>query len=617
MEHLHTFSAFSRDTLPFSLDQALAMGHNSPPPSGSQALARAKRRRTSPEDQAILEAAFQKNAKPDKAERAELLSRVSLGEKELSVCANLSHFQDLAPADCCSRWTRISSFANASFQIWFQNRRQVSRRRSRPLTSDDVLSQQQLSSSFSLDESSQDAVLSQESTSASSQTLLESEPVQQSNHVGSRGPVSKDDGLNTTPSSTGDTTLAMSSAPLPHVSDSEKTKELPALSTSTSVSDDSIRPISKPLKASKKKPDACFTLYDESQSDVQSVAPCLPVPTKRKQSQPRLATSLDGSVRVRTGNSPTPSPPRPRDSLFSRQPRASGPLQRSQSAIVTPTFPLPRSTASIGRSRDSRTWEFYCDPNARDELTKQAEREQSGSAVGAIGLIRSCSKGSLSAGSRPTNPHKRNATASKPDSGKRLKADTSIKTSKPKLARATSSIARLQNPRSLSKMSNANKSTTPVTANNNSDSSKKKKPTYTDLLDGNESDKENWAPGTQTSVTPRRTKPNTPQTNILTENQHLPSLSSSLDVLLSRDSSGNARHPRRGNKMGTRVIDLEAGKRGQENERDGSDDDGVREFMTARNGSGSGENVIVGGDGDEEDLDCVEGLLKLSRGDWR
>lgn len=66
--------------------------------------------------------------------------------------------------------------------------------------------------------------------------------------------------------------------------------------------------------------------------------------------------------------------------------------------------------------------------------------------------------------------------------------------------------------------------------------------------------------------------------------------------------------------MGTRVIDLEGG---QENEVDESDNE-VRGFMArGGSGSGSGENVIVGEDGDEEDLDCVEGLLKLSRGDWR
>ncbi|KAL8879840.1 MAG: hypothetical protein Q9198_002625 [Flavoplaca austrocitrina] len=423
------------------------------------------------------------------------------------------------------------------------------------------------------------------------------------------------EGPNASPSSSSGTTLAMPKISLPR-SHSDGKEESSALSASTSGCGNSIALISKPLKASKKSRDTPFTLYDDALAAIHTSAPRLPAPTTRRKSQPRLATSLDGSVRVTTGNSPTPSPPRPQNSLLNRQPRPSGSLQRSQSAIVPPTFPITRPTASIGRSRDSRTWEFYCDSNARDELTKQAEREQSGSAVGAIGLIRSCSKGSFSTGSRPTNPHKRNATVSKPDSGKRLKADTSTKASKPELARASSSIARLQNAPTLQRTSNPNKASRPVSEDSNDDKSlKNQKPTDTELLDGNESDKENWAPGTQTSVTPRRAHINSSsRTKILTENQHLPSLSSSLDALLSRESSGNGRHPRRDAKLGTRAsaVDIEGG--GKENKADGSDDE-VRGFMFGSNGSG--ENVIVGEDGDEEDLDCVEGLLKLSRGDWR
>lgn len=39
----------------------------------------------SPEDQAILEGEYQRNPKPDKAARASIVSRVSLGEKEVQV----------------------------------------------------------------------------------------------------------------------------------------------------------------------------------------------------------------------------------------------------------------------------------------------------------------------------------------------------------------------------------------------------------------------------------------------------------------------------------------------------------------------------------------------------
>lgn len=39
----------------------------------------------SPQDHAILEAAYQKNSKPDKNERVELVLKVQLSEKEVQV----------------------------------------------------------------------------------------------------------------------------------------------------------------------------------------------------------------------------------------------------------------------------------------------------------------------------------------------------------------------------------------------------------------------------------------------------------------------------------------------------------------------------------------------------
>jgi hypothetical protein len=40
---------------------------------------------SSPEDHAILEAAYLRNSKPDKAERTAIVSSVALGEKEVQV----------------------------------------------------------------------------------------------------------------------------------------------------------------------------------------------------------------------------------------------------------------------------------------------------------------------------------------------------------------------------------------------------------------------------------------------------------------------------------------------------------------------------------------------------
>ena len=48
-----------------------------------------------------------------------------------------------------------------------------------------------------------------------------------------------------------------------------------------------------------------------------------------------------------------------------------------------------------GRSRDSRAWEFWCDADARNALSQKADKEWSGSAADAIGLMRSSSKAEL------------------------------------------------------------------------------------------------------------------------------------------------------------------------------------------------------------------------------
>jgi hypothetical protein len=75
---------------------------NLPPSVDDKSLARQRRRRTryvawshplgyilltacSPEDQAILEAAYARDSKPDKTARLEIVKQVALGEKEVQV----------------------------------------------------------------------------------------------------------------------------------------------------------------------------------------------------------------------------------------------------------------------------------------------------------------------------------------------------------------------------------------------------------------------------------------------------------------------------------------------------------------------------------------------------
>ena len=49
---------------------------------------------SSPEDQAILEASYAVNSKPDKAARLQLVEQVGLGEKEVQVSAYLRNAGD-------------------------------------------------------------------------------------------------------------------------------------------------------------------------------------------------------------------------------------------------------------------------------------------------------------------------------------------------------------------------------------------------------------------------------------------------------------------------------------------------------------------------------------------
>ncbi|KAL8739847.1 MAG: hypothetical protein Q9190_007392 [Brigantiaea leucoxantha] len=67
------FSVHSQDS---TIDQASSNAE-------VQSAAKQRRRRTSPEDQAFLEAEYQRNPKPDKAARKHIVDQVALGEKEV------------------------------------------------------------------------------------------------------------------------------------------------------------------------------------------------------------------------------------------------------------------------------------------------------------------------------------------------------------------------------------------------------------------------------------------------------------------------------------------------------------------------------------------------------
>ena len=352
---------------------------------------------------------------------------------------------------------------------------------------------------------------------------------------------------------------------------------------------------------------ASFVIHDETTNDLPpslvasslssnklvkgtSDASELAQPLEQKSSHVRLSMSLEGKAEVTTRTGSTPSPPR-------SQPIPGSPntgcrkytgLQRSYSALepgnksVLDNMYCPyikRSTT--GRSRDARTWEFYCDSDARNALTEQAEREESGSATAVIGLIRSCSNSKV----MTPNPNKRNAQSQKSDSTKRLKADLQ-RTGKPKLARATSSVARLQ------------------TANSSGQTQKTKKAGDKKPKEGLESatwqgyewdsDKENWEPGTQSSNPPRRRPGRShPAARILEESSGVPSQASSLDAMMKSAGATSQRSMMKSSSS-------------EEKENSGPEvDDEIAAFM--------GET----GPREEEDLDCVQSLLSLSQAAWQ
>lgn len=287
--------------------------------------------------------------------------------------------------------------------------------------------------------------------------------------------------------------------------------------------------------------------------------------------------SLDGKAEL-VNTSPTPSPPR-------SQPERPAPvfaplnppakrmrtLERSQSAY-TPSSASPiLPSLSTGRSRDARSWQICCDGDVKDELTAQAERESGGSAIAAIGLIRSASNSALKA-----------ANSSKRNSGLVPRQDAAKQGKKPKLGRAQSSLARLQY---------TNKTHDHLT--NMAKEGLMRSPS-------GDSDKENWLPGDRPSGNRRRPLPQSksdkvaaplPKT-ILGDNHHVLSHATNLGTA----PSGRNRK-RKSQDIGSNIFE------------DTENVDGGEEVQKFMRGEVSPSK--------KGDLDCIQGLLSLSQGNWR
>ncbi|ATZ45923.1 Bchox7 [Botrytis cinerea B05.10] len=515
-----------------------------------------KRKRTSPEDQAFLEAQYKENPKPNKAARAEIVKSVRLNEKEV--------------------------------QIWFQNRRQINRRKSRPLLPHEIAAFGLGLNPLSSDPASIVNYSSSQETDEQAESFLPNEALRPldnedesriSHDVELSAPetTSKIKSLEKVAEGTQKLPVKTEHNPLVSETPSKETRSQSisdALSQSFSATPgylanrwNNVNPFSTPVAAHS----IMFTTPTISRPIFPSSCPerITTDTTPAATSRVRLSTGLDGRAELVEGEitPPRSHAERPTSSLSSVIPlKRMRSLYRSHSALPlgSSSFNGPFTPRLLsGRSRDARTWEFCAEGEPRDELTTQAENESSGSAIAAISLIRSTSSSAL----KP-NPNKRN-TPSRPNlQGKR-----------PKMGRASSSVARMQSGIKKSRQSVNDK----------------------DQLmrsPSGDSDKENWVPS-QTGVNPRRRPAHIPKESdkepkgILQDN---PSIPTHADFGV----DGNKR--RKSTHSEPQVF--EDGETSAKNTK--APDDDVQHFMQAPVSPSK-----------KDDVDCIQGLLSLSQGNWR
>lgn len=296
---------------------------------------------------------------------------------------------------------------------------------------------------------------------------------------------------------------------------------------------------------------------------------------KRVHSFVRITTNEEGTARIVTDLDKTPSPPHAKTSPLTFSRAAAG-LRRSYSAAGLnerlaaargePSPKIQRTSSSIGRSRDSRAWEFWCDPDSRSttSLTTRAEQEGSGSAADAIGILRANRK------ILAQNHARKNTPLMSRHGSHKVLGTPSVKKSRGPMQRASTVNGRFST----------------------KEYKKSGDTTESDEFPETTSDKENWEPDMPKSVRRDRQFASTPPASrvarhILGENNDLMSQTSSLGAMLAREKR----------KGGEVILDPE-------------DDDEVQQFMK---GNGSTRTSLSSA----EEAGCVEGLLKLSQGQWR
>ncbi|KAI9803095.1 MAG: hypothetical protein M1833_001165 [Piccolia ochrophora] len=568
----------------FLVHSQSAFSQNQPPNVDNKPLARQKRRRTSPEDQALLEREYLRNPKPDKAARMDIVSRVALGEKEV--------------------------------QIWFQNRRQTARRKSRPLSPHELFTSSQ--SSRTMPSLIENLDNSNSSTQTSSQPLIiedlpsSQQGSSQPEHISIEEPqasphLSQTSDCERGTSYTSGDSAAPSKCPDVYQSSSSPPEELVSSSHAALTRTSSIQATSSScqkapnLKSSMlrrvadvQKPEAqvlglvppaeswCHVFNSKEPILVKARSSEVAVTSRslrRTSSNMRISMSLEGKAQVITDEDN--SPPRRHATIPQvgqnglHQPLTTYEgvtLGRAADQSEGRTYGRMLRRTLSGRSRDSRTWEFYCDSEARNALSAKADLEQSGSAVGAIGLLRARNTNSLhSAGNRGSPSSTVDGSKRPRRSANRVKSGISRKSSFPQRDRDETGSKRgtVISPR---------------------DQRLFRSPS-------GESDKENWVPGTQKPPSCRdEGLLEETSSEPLRENMRIPSLSASFGVHMKtagRDFRATS---------SPSPVDLPGRSHSVKSEK-------------ASGGFAILPDVELSRE--EADLDCVQNLLSLSQGNWR
>ncbi|EJP70518.1 Homeobox protein YOX1 [Beauveria bassiana] len=508
-----------------------------------------KRKRTAAKDKMVLEEAYKANPKPDKQARLDIVNRVSLNEKEV--------------------------------QIWFQNRRQNDRRKSRPLSPSELAALR-----FNgLHGVSTDPMAVASAASnvqvpvtlpahAPADPLTVSPPQTSSQPIPPTAPL-----LTATPraSAPANPQLPETTPQNRDIPSSESSQDGPSSVTYSFSGSVGYLANRWNIGSSFSTPAGQTRDADDSPRQVYAIHNA----QRQSQTNVRLSLSLEGKAElVDSASSPTrPSPQKySSEPDFSSRPRG---LKRSYSALPAVTLPPISTLTSFlpprlarGRSRDVQAWQSCADAETRDELTTHAEHESNGSAVAAISLLRSTS------GVLQSSNSKRNTPVTTPRDGHFAK--------KAKFSRTISSVARLEH--------TGKENDEPFSKNNG-------KVKVSLLASPTDSDKENWSPdedGNAADVGSRRpvppppasTKPKNPRRvgrSILQ--------SRSPGKLGSRVNTGPSSRPR-GMKASVDIFEDEATRV--------SRDADVEKFMR---GDVSPSK--------KPDMDCVAGLLSLSQGAWR